>query len=79
MRIGFGGIGKGYAAERAKIIMQKSGIESGIINASGDLAVWGEQANGEAWTIGIVNPNRIGEAFSFLKLKKHGHRHIRQL
>lgn len=68
MRIGFGGIGKGYAAERAKMILLEMGIESGIINASGDLAVWGSQPNGEAWTIGIVNPNQAGTPFSLLKL-----------
>src|SRR6476661_8535674 len=41
MRIGFGGIGKGYAAEMAKAVLQAKGIASGIVNASGDLAVWG--------------------------------------
>ena len=35
MRIGFGGIGKGYAAEQAKRCMQASGVQAGIINASG--------------------------------------------
>jgi thiamine biosynthesis lipoprotein len=37
MRIGFGGIGKGYAAERAKLILQQKGVESGIVNAAGDI------------------------------------------
>lgn len=40
MRIGFGGIGKGYAAERAKQVMQAFGVTSGIVNASGDLTTW---------------------------------------
>src|SRR5690349_25044779 len=57
MRIGFGGIGKGYAAERAKQVMKEMGVESGIVNASGDLAVWGYQPDGSEWTIGIINPN----------------------
>ena len=68
MRIGFGGIGKGYAAEMAKITMQQLGITSGIVNASGDLTTWGVQPNGEEWTIGIANPNILGEVFSFLKI-----------
>src|SRR5262249_4895990 len=33
MRISFGGIGKGYAADRAKFILQQKGISSGIVNA----------------------------------------------
>jgi thiamine biosynthesis lipoprotein len=68
MRIGFGGIGKGYAAEMAKNTMQQLGITSGIVNASGDLTTWGGQPNGEEWTIGIANPNILGEVFSFLKI-----------
>ena len=37
MRIGFGGIGKGYAADRSKYILQQMGVENGVINAAGDL------------------------------------------
>ncbi|HEY6900417.1 MAG TPA: FAD:protein FMN transferase [Puia sp.] len=66
MRIGFGGIGKGYAAERAKAVMQQQGVTSGVVNASGDLTAWGRQPDGSPWTIGIVNPNAAGEIFSWL-------------
>lgn len=68
MRIGFGGIGKGYAAERAKQAMQLHGIESGVVNASGDLATWGLQPNGKQWTIAIANPNCSHEAFSYMEI-----------
>jgi len=68
MRIGFGGIGKGYAAEMAKSKMQQLGITNGIVNASGDLTTWGLQPNGDEWTVGIANPNISGEVFSFLKI-----------
>ena len=68
MRIGFGGIGKGYAAEMAKCKMQQLGITNGIVNASGDLTTWGLQPNGNEWTVGIANPNISGEVFSFLKI-----------
>jgi thiamine biosynthesis lipoprotein len=68
MRIGFGGIGKGYAAERAKRVMQEKGVESGIVNASGDLTVWGQQPDGKPWTIGIVNPNAAGQVFSYMQV-----------
>jgi len=66
MRIGFGGIGKGYAAERAKLVMQEMGVDSGIVNASGDLSAWGYQPDGSPWTIGIVNPNASNQLFSYL-------------
>jgi thiamine biosynthesis lipoprotein len=68
MRIGFGGIGKGYAAERAKRVMQESGVDSGIVNASGDLTAWGFQPDGRPWTIGIVRPDIKGEIFSYLDI-----------
>ena len=68
MRIGFGGIGKGYAADQAKKLMQKMGIESGIVNAAGDLITWGSQPDGRPWTIGIANPNYKQEAFSAMSI-----------
>jgi FAD:protein FMN transferase len=68
MRIGFGGIGKGYAAEQAKKVMRTMGADSGIVNASGDLAVWGDQPDGSPWTIGIVDPNAKDRVFSYLNV-----------
>ncbi|MBS1667157.1 MAG: FAD:protein FMN transferase [Bacteroidetes bacterium] len=68
MRIGFGGIGKGYAAEKAKQVMRSMGVESGIVNASGDLTAWGFQPNGEPWTIGIANPNAKAAIFSYMNI-----------
>jgi FAD:protein FMN transferase len=68
MRIGFGGIGKGYAAERAKQVMKGMGVSSGIVNASGDMTTWGMQPGGQPWTIGIVNPNARGQIFSYMNI-----------
>jgi len=56
MKIGFGGIGKGYAAERAKLIMLDHGIENGLINASGDLKCWGSPPDQDSWDIAIPDP-----------------------
>lgn len=68
MRIGFGGIGKGYAADRAKLVLQKLGIKSGIVNAAGDLITWGTQASGHPWTVGIADPEQTNRPFSALKI-----------
>lgn len=68
MRIGFGGIGKGYAAECAKKTLIENGVKSGIVNAAGDLTTWGFQENGEAWTIGIADPNKKEALFSTFKI-----------
>lgn len=68
MRIGFGGIGKGYAADRAKRIMKSHGVENGFVNAAGDLNAWGVQENGKPWTIGIADPNQKNNLLSSLAL-----------
>jgi FAD:protein FMN transferase len=68
MRIGFGGIGKGYAAEMAKQLMIREGVKSGVVNASGDLTTWGNQPNGKQWTIGIADPNHKNKTFSSLNI-----------
>jgi len=68
MRIGFGGIGKGYAAEQAKNVMRAAGVESGVVNASGDLTTWGLMPDGNKWTIGIVNPEMASIVFSYMNV-----------
>ncbi len=68
MRIGFGGIGKGYAAEMAKEVMKKNDVTSGIVNASGDLTTWGTQPDGKPWTVGIVHPDYKGYPFSYMNI-----------
>ena len=44
------------------------GADSGIVNASGDLAIWGYQPDGSPWTIGIVDPSVRGQIFSWLNV-----------
>lgn len=68
MRIGFGGIGKGYAAERAKQVLKDCGVQNGIVNAAGDLTTWGYQPDGKPWTIGIVSPDGLNQPFSWLNI-----------
>lgn len=71
MRIGFGGIGKGYAADKAKALMQTKGVTSGIVNASGDLITWGNQPDGRPWTVGIADPNTKEKPFSALNISNY--------
>ena len=69
MKIGFGAIGKGYAADRAKDILIKNNVKSGIINASGDLTAWGIKPSGKDWMVAIVNPINKDKVFSWLTIK----------
>ncbi len=68
MKIGFGALGKGYAADKAKELMLSKKVFAGVINASGDLTTWGRQATGEKWIVGISNPLDREKVFSWLPL-----------
>jgi len=68
MKISFGAIGKGYAADKAKELLVSKQVVSGIINAAGDLTTWGTKANGEKWVIGIANPLSKEKIFSWLPI-----------
>ena len=56
MKIGFGAIGKGYAADQAKKLLIEKGVKAGVINASGDITTWGKKPNGKDWEVSIINP-----------------------
>lgn len=68
MKIGFGSIGKGYAADKTKELMLSKGVTAGIINASGDMNTWGKQPDGNEWTIGITNPMNQNKVFATFPL-----------
>ncbi len=70
MKIGFGAIGKGYAANRAKALMEKmDGVIGGVVNASGDLIVWGENGTDSGWKVQISDPKNIEQSMAWLELK----------
>lgn len=56
MSIGFGAIGKGYAANRAKQIMVKMGAHGGFVNAAGDILFWGHNELDQKWNVAIASP-----------------------
>lgn len=69
MKIGFGAIGKGYAADKAKALLIDKGVSAGIINASGDMNTWGKQPDGSYWKVAITNPMNKNKAFALLPIK----------
>ncbi|RZJ69038.1 FAD:protein FMN transferase [Flavobacterium sp.] len=70
MKIGFGSIGKGYAADKTKALLMEKGVPAGIINASGDMNTWGKQPDGEPWTVGITNPLHKNKVFAVVPLQQ---------
>lgn len=65
-RIGFGAIGKGYAANRAVFVLKEHGVTGGVVNAGGDLVIFGTQEDGRPWRIGIANPLERSRTFAWL-------------
>lgn len=68
MKIGFGAIGKGYAADMSKQLLISKGVVAGIINASGDMNTWGKQPDGSEWKVAITNPLNKNKAFALLPI-----------
>jgi len=63
-RIGFGAIGKGYAANRAVFVLKENGIEDGVVSAGGDLVAFGRREDGRLWDIGIAHPKHRDQIFA---------------
>ena len=66
MKIGFGAIGKGYAANRARFVIQKMGIENGLVNAGGDLVAWGKDEYSKDWGVAIADPEKEKKILAWL-------------
>ncbi|HMG93499.1 MAG TPA: FAD:protein FMN transferase [Chryseolinea sp.] len=69
MHIGFGAIGKGYAADVVKRKLIERGINGGVINASGDLTVFGRRTDGSLWKVGIADPNDPSRVVAWLPVE----------
>lgn len=67
-KIGFGAIGKGYAANRAAALLKREGATGGVINAGGDLYVFGRRENGAQWSVAITDPRDRDHVFAWLPL-----------
>lgn len=68
MRIGFGANGKGYAADRAKYVLQMAGVSNGVINAGGDLLTWGLQPDMTPWTVATADPEQEGKPYAHMNI-----------
>jgi thiamine biosynthesis lipoprotein len=68
MKLGLGGIGQGYIADKIKSLLQQKGCTSGLVNVSGDINTWGKQPNGLDWSVGIVNPMNKNKIFATFPL-----------
>lgn len=69
MKLGLGGIGQGYIADKIKDLLLSKGCTSGIVNVSGDINAWGYQTTSKPWTVAIVNPMNKNKVFATFPLE----------
>ena len=55
-QIDLGGIGKGYASQRACEILKQAGVESALLSLGGNIQCIGTKPDGSPWNIGIRDP-----------------------
>ena len=59
MRVHFGGVGKGYAVDRAVAILRKRGLRDFMVQSGGDMYVAGRHGD-RMWRLGIQDPRGPG-------------------
>ena len=69
MRIDVGGIGKGYAADQAVLVMKKAGAVAGVVALSGDIKTFGRLPDAGSFTVGIRDPRMEGEILAEILLQ----------
>ncbi len=73
VRIGLGGIAKGYAVDRAAAVLDAAKITSFYVQAGGDLFTRGKKPNGDGWQAGIRDPRSENKDHYFALLPVSDH------
>ena len=63
MTLDVGAIAKGYAVEMIAGELEKSGVSGYIINVGGNVRTIGSKPDGQAWMVGIENPQNTEEDY----------------
>jgi thiamine biosynthesis lipoprotein len=72
VRIGLGGIAKGYAVDHAAKVLQDAGLASFFVQAGGDLYTRGKKPDGTDWSAGVRDPRGPeGSYFAVLAVTDH--------
>ena len=69
MRIDVGGIGKGYAADRAAMEMKRAGAQGGVVALAGDIKTFGALPNAGGFPVGIKHPRQEGALIAQIDLR----------
>lgn len=67
-QIDIGGVLKGYAVDKVVSFLKSKGVQAGIVNAGGNLRVFGLKPDNAVWKIGIRHPRKPGELYRSIEL-----------
>lgn len=70
MQLDIGGIGKGYAIDKAAAVLAAHGVKSALINAGGDVRAIGNKPDGKPWRIGVQHPRQSDGMIAKLALSE---------
>ena len=66
-KIDFGGIAKGYTAQKVVEMLQSRGVKTAFLYLGGNVQTLGSKPDGEAWIVGIVDPESPSQAIACLR------------
>lgn len=66
-QLDFGGIAKGYAAERCVSILQAAEVEAALLALGGNVQTVGSKPDGTPWAIGIADPTQPEQSLATLR------------
>ena len=69
MQLDLGGIGAGYAVDEAMMVLQANGVQSALIDASGDIGVSAPPPGRPGWRIGVAPLEPDADPSRYLLLK----------
>ena len=72
MSLDFGGVVKEYAADSLAVLAKKLGVECGLINLGGDIAVVGRKPDDSSWKVGITDPRNADAKIATIQVHSGG-------
>jgi thiamine biosynthesis lipoprotein len=70
MRLGLGGIAKGYGVDRASAVLRAKGLTDFMVQAGGDLYVAGQKGAAN-WMVGVRDPRGPSDVIAKMPIKDH--------
>jgi thiamine biosynthesis lipoprotein len=71
-RVDLGSLAKGYAQDRAALLLRARGLKSFLMNAGGQVYAAGRKPDGSKWSVGVLHPRDSGRIAAVVALEEQG-------